>query len=109
MVALSRSGERWFLALRGLRRLARRDAVPVLVAERARRVLGERVAVALAVGRPEERGDDLEIPVGDVEGLPPEVGEAQVDVELEQVDSGRALGHGKNVETGSDGIGSGNG
>ena len=47
--------------------------------------------------------DDVEIPVLDVGGLPPEVGEAEVDVELQEVDSCWALGHGKTVEGGSDG------
>ncbi len=75
----------------------------MLVAERAGCILGERVAVALPVRRPQERGDDVEIPVRHVEGLAPEVGEAEVDVELEKVDPGGALGHAKNVETGSDG------
>src|SRR5690242_21837800 len=77
----------------------------MLVAERAGRVLGQRVAVALAVCGPEKGGDDLEVPLGHVEGLTPEIGEAEVDVELEEIDSGRALGHGKKVGTGSDGIG----
>src|SRR5690348_6108594 len=80
----------------GFRRLSRlpcRDPIAMLMAERARCILGERVAVALLVGRPQERGHDLEIPVGHVEGLAPEVGETEVDVELEQVDPGRALGH----------------
>src|SRR3954451_17337512 len=94
IVALARPRERQFeLALRRLGRLAAGDAVPVLVAQRAGRVLGERVAAALPVRGPEERGDDFEVPVRDVEGLAPEVGEAEVDVELEQVDSGRALWH----------------
>ena len=66
----------------------------MLLAEAARVVLGERVAVALAVGRAHERRDDLEVPLVDLGGLPPEVGEPEVDVELEQVDAGRALGHG---------------
>jgi hypothetical protein len=56
------------------------------MAQGSRRVLGERVAVALAVGGPHEGGDDLEVPVGDVRRLPPEIGEAEVDVELEQID-----------------------
>jgi hypothetical protein len=59
----------------------------VLLAEAARIVLGERVAVALAVGGAHERGDHLEVPVADVGRLAPEVGEPEVDVELEQVDS----------------------
>src|SRR5262245_47889133 len=63
-----------------------RNPVAVIVAEGARRLLREGVAVALAVGRPHERGDDLEVPLGDLAGLAPEVGEAKVDIELEQVD-----------------------
>src|SRR4029079_2311424 len=61
--------------------------VAVLEAQRAGRVLRERVAVALAVRRPHERGDDLEIPLGHVGGLAPELRQTEVDVELEQVDS----------------------
>ena len=64
----------------------------MVVAERARRVLGEGIAVALAVRGPHEGGDDLEVPLGDVGSLAPEVGEAEVDVELEQVDA-RGLFH----------------
>src|ERR1700755_807060 len=105
MVALGRRGELQLLGgLRRFGRLPSRDAVSVLVAERAGRVLGERVAVPLAVGGAEEGGDDFEVPLRDLEGLAPQVGEAEVDVELEKVDPGWALGHGKNVETGSDGI-----
>jgi hypothetical protein len=68
-------------------------AVPVLDAERARRLLGEGVAVALAVGGANERGDDLEIPLRDVGGLAPEIGQAKVDVELEEIDAGGPSGH----------------
>src|SRR5438034_6929582 len=53
--------------------VARGDPVAVLLAEAARIVLGQSVAVALAVGRAHERGHDLEIPVTDVRGLAPEV------------------------------------
>ena len=53
------------------------------------RLLGERVAVPLAVGGAHERGDDVEIPVLDVGCLTPEVGEAEVDVELQEVDPGK--------------------
>ena len=60
-----------------------RDPVAVIVAQGTRRVLGERVAVALAVGRPHEGGDDVEIPFRDVPGLAPQVGKAQVDVQFE--------------------------
>ena len=69
------------------------NAVAVLEAERARRVLGQGVAVALAVRGAHEGGDDLEVPLVDLAGLPPEVGEPEVDVELEQLDAGRALCH----------------
>src|SRR5438552_16032065 len=86
----------------GGHRPAGRDAVAVIVAERARRVLSQRIAVALAVSGAHERRDDLEVPVGDLGGLAPEIGEPEVDVELEQVDAGRALGHAVRVEPGSD-------
>src|SRR5579862_7724734 len=92
-------------ALRGaVRRLAVGNAIPVLVAERAGCVLGERVAVSLAVCGAQEGRDDLEIPLAHVCGLTPEIGEAEVDIELEQVDTGRALGHVQKLETESDGI-----
>jgi len=58
----------------------------VVGAESARRVLGEGVAVALAVRGAHECGDHVERPVRDPRRLAPEVGEPQVDVELEQVD-----------------------
>ena len=62
-------------------------AVAVVGAERAGELLGQRVAVALAVGGAHEGGDDFERPFLDPGGLAPEVGEAKVDVELEQVDA----------------------
>ena len=65
----------------------------MLHAERARSLLGEGVAVALAVRSPDERGHDLEAPLRDVDGLAPEVGQAEVDVELEEVDACRASLH----------------
>ena len=61
-------------------------AIAVIGTKCAGRVLGQRVAVALAVGGAHERGDDVERPLADARGLAPEVGEPQVDVELEQVD-----------------------
>ena len=76
----------------------------MLVAELAGRLLGQGVAVALAVGRAHERGDDLDVPLGDLVRLAPEVGEPEVDVELEELDAGRSLGHGFSVEPGSDGV-----
>ena len=82
-------------------------AIAVIDAERARRLLRERVAVSLAVRGTDERGDDLEAPVLDVDCFTPEIGEPQVDVELEQVDSGRASGrvssHASSVRVRSDG------
>jgi deoxyribonuclease-4 len=76
----------------------------VLVTERSRLVLGQRVAISLAVGGAHEGGHDLEIPLADIGRLAPEVGKAEVDVELEQVDTGWALGHVTRVGGGSDGI-----
>ena len=67
----------------------------MLETEGAWRVLGQRVAVPLAVRRAHERGDDLEVPLLDLGSLAPEVGEAEVDVELEEVDAGRLLHVGK--------------
>jgi hypothetical protein len=55
----------------------------MIVAQGARSVLGERVAVALAVRGAQERGHDVEVPLRDIGSLPPQVGEAKVDVELE--------------------------
>src|SRR5579864_6008161 len=85
---------------------AARHAVAVIVAKRTRRVFGERVAVALPVRGAHEGGDNLEIPFGDLARLAPEVGQAEVDIELEQVDPGGLLGHAETVEKGSDGLGS---
>jgi len=55
----------------------------MLDAERTRCLLGECIAVSLAIRRPDEGGDDLEAPVGHVDSLAPEIGEAEVDIELE--------------------------
>ena len=44
-------------------------------------------AVALSIGGAHESRHDVEIPLGDLAGLPPEVGEPEVDVELEKVDA----------------------
>src|SRR3954470_12768536 len=70
-----------------------RDPIAVVLAERPRRVLGEGIAVALAVGGPHEGGDHVEVPLGDVGRLAPEIRQAQVDVELEEVDAGGLLWH----------------
>ncbi len=75
----------------------------MVAAEGAGRVLGEGVAVALAVRGAEEGGHDVQIPLIDAAGLAPEVGEPEVDVELEELDAGGALGHGLRVRPGSDG------
>jgi deoxyribonuclease IV len=74
------------------------------MAEGARLVLGQRVAVPLAVRGAHEGRHDLEVPLADIGRLAPEVGEAEVDVELEQVDTSWALGHEIRVGRGSDGI-----
>ena len=68
-------------------------AIAVLLAEGTRRLLGQRVAVALAIGGPHERGDDVEVPFADVGGLAPELGEAEVDVQLKEVDARRVICH----------------
>src|SRR4029079_17364362 len=113
----SRAGDRFFATERGyppwqgIRRdrvlgraygaLLARDLVSVVVAERPRRVLRKGIAIALAVSGPHEGGDDLEVPFRDIGSLAPEVGEAEVDVELEQVDA-RGLFHASRVRMGSD-------
>jgi hypothetical protein len=74
----------------------------VIVAERSRQVLGQSVAVALSVGRPHERSHDLEVPLRDVARLAPEVGEPEVDVELQEIDAGWSLGHEASVGGASD-------
>ena len=79
-----------------------RDPVPVVAAERAWSVLGQSVAVPLAVCSAHERGDDLEVPLRDVARLTPEVGKANVDVQLEELDAGGSLSH---AEKGSKGVG----
>src|SRR4029453_5571205 len=79
-------------------------AVSVLLAQASRALLGERVAVPLAVGGSDEGRDHVELPVADLVGLAPEIGETEVDVELQQVDAGGVLGHGKSLGPASDGI-----
>ncbi len=75
----------------------------MLGAERARLLLAQRVTVALAVGGAHEGRDDLQRPLLDPRGLAPEIGQPEVDVELEQVDAGRAFGHRASVESPPDG------
>src|SRR5688500_5771937 len=81
-----------------------RDAVSVVVAERARIVLGQRVAVPLAVRVAHERRDDLEVPFRHVPDLAPQVGEPEVDVELEQIDPSWSFRHANRVGPPSDDI-----
>src|SRR5205823_4133253 len=76
-----------------------------LLAEAPGQIFGQRVAVALPVGGAHEGCDDVEVPVLDLAGLAPEIGEAKVDIELQQVDAARALRHGKSLEGKSDDIG----
>src|SRR5438045_5665587 len=83
----------------------RRHSVAVLLAEAPGQIFGQRVAVALPVGGAHEGCDDVEVPVLDLAGLAPEIGEAKVDIELQQVDAARALRHGKSLEGKSDDIG----
>src|SRR5262245_33170283 len=85
------------------RRPAIRNAVAVVAAEASRRILGQGIAITLAVRGPQEGGNDLEVPFADATRLAPEVGEPQVDVQLEQVDARRSLGHALKVARGSDG------
>ncbi len=63
------------------------DPVAVVVAKRARRIFSQRVAVALPVSGAHECRNDVEIPFGDLPGLSPEVGEPEVDVELQEIDA----------------------
>jgi len=65
----------------------------VVEAERPGSVLGERVAVAFAVGGAHKSGCDLEIPLADLRRLAPQLGQPKVDIELEQVDAAGSLWH----------------
>ncbi len=71
----------------------------MVLAQASGRLLGQRVAVPLAVRRPHECGDDVEIPVLDVGGFPPQVREAKVDVQLQEVDTSWALWHNEKGRT----------
>lgn len=64
-----------------------RNPIAVVVAQRARRILGQRVAVTLPIGSPHEGRHDVEIPFRDLSGFSPEVCEPEVDVELQEVDA----------------------
>jgi deoxyribonuclease IV len=74
----------------------------VVAAERAGRILGEGIAIPLAVSGTKERSDDVEIPLVDAARLAPEVGEPKVDVQLEELDPRRSLAHGAE---GTEGVG----
>src|ERR687895_550558 len=69
------------------------NAVAVVTAEAPGGILGEGVAVALTVRRSQERRDDLEVPLAHAACLAPEVGQAEVDVQLEELDPRRSLTH----------------
>src|SRR3954452_24754200 len=92
------------LKLDGRGLLARRDAIAVIDTKAAGRVLGERVAVALPVRGPHEGGDQVERPFADPCGLAPEIGQAKVDIEFEQIDTRWVLGHAIRVGARSDGL-----
>src|SRR5450759_1701889 len=66
-----------------LRRAAVWHPVAVIGAKPPRIVLGQGVAVALAVGGAYEGRDNLQIPFLNLKGLLPQVGESRVDVQLE--------------------------
>ncbi len=59
----------------------------MVVTQRPGRILGQSVAISLAVGGAHERRHDVEIPLRDLGGLAPQLDQAQVDVELEQIDA----------------------
>ena len=65
----------------------------VIAAKGARSVLGEGVTVPLSVCSAKKRRDDFQIPLVHPAGLAPEVGEPQVDVQLEKLDARGSLGH----------------
>ena len=62
-------------------------SVAMLHAELTGGLLGERIAIALPVCRANEGSDHFEIPLGHIDGLAPEIRDAEVDVELEQIDT----------------------
>ena len=59
----------------------------MIVAEGAGIILGKRIAVALPVRGAHERRHDVEVPLRDFPSLSPEIGQAEIDVELEQIDT----------------------
>ena len=64
-----------------------RRAAAVVGAQRAGALLRQGIAVALAVRGAHERRHDVEVPVGDLTGFAPEVGQPEIDVQLEQIDA----------------------
>src|SRR6185437_12765068 len=83
-------------------RPAHGHSIAVLLAQAAGRVLREGVAVALPVGGAHEGRDDLDVPLVDLGCFTPEIGDPEVDVELQQVDAAWAFRHGKSVRKESD-------
>jgi deoxyribonuclease-4 len=65
----------------------------VIAAEAARIVLGQGIAVTLPVRGAHEGCDDLEVPLGHVADLGPEIREPEIDVQLEKLDPARSLRH----------------
>jgi hypothetical protein len=63
-------------------------------------ILRQGIAIAFPVGSAHEGSDDVEIPFPDLGCLAPEIGKAQVDIELEEVDTAWSLGHVKNASEG---------
>lgn len=70
-----------------------RHAVAVIGAETTEIVLGQGVAVTLAVSSAHESGHHFEVPILDLERLSPEIAKPRIDVELEQLDPGRVAAH----------------
>jgi len=61
--------------------------VAMVHTQSTRLFLGQGIAVALAVSRPHEGRHCIQRPVRDTAGLPPEVRQAEIDVELKQFDT----------------------
>jgi len=80
-----------------------RHAVAVIGAETTEIVLGQGVAVTLAVSSAHESGHHFEVPILDLERLSPEIAKPRIDVELEQLDPGRVALTGTSVRSVSDG------
>src|SRR5262249_61264690 len=74
----------------------------VFMAQASGPFLRKRVAIPLAVRSADEGGGDFQLPFADLVRLTPQIGEAKVDIELEQIDAGGILGHGESVGPRSD-------